>query len=136
MSRQPTSQMAWGRHAGQVNFDERRLALHLEVTVRTLQLWWHGANAGPLEVWLQEQRVLRAVPLLELFGSVKEVAALSGYTQPASFCRQFKRCHGLTAGAYVVRFKARSPWWLDKGMLPQLRSLQSACRAHLAHRWD
>jgi AraC-like DNA-binding protein len=126
--------MEWHRLARHADFVERRLAQQLGVTQRTIQSWWKDMGGPPLEAWLLEQRLGIAIPLLELFGSVKEAAALAGYSDPTVFGRLFKRCHGLTPGEYLAAFQTRSPWWSDKEMRHSLLAMQNDCRTELGKR--
>lgn len=138
MSRRYPSLAEWQDSARHASYDEHRLARHLGVTQRTLQRWWRPHGLGSLEVWLWEQRLPRTVRLLELFGSVKEVASLAGYTDPTLYGRHFKRAHGITPGEYIARFKAVSPWWLDLEMRDQLRAMQGEYREkhiRIAEKW-
>lgn len=126
--------MAWLRLAKELGYDERRMARRFGVTTRSLQRWWRRQEEGSLEEWLGEQRFLEAVQWLRLVGSVKEAAAQAGYPEAASFCREFKRWHGLTPGTYVAGFKARSLWWSDPELRIQMLDLQFQARQHAERR--
>lgn len=125
---------SWWKLASDQGFDQKQMARHCRVTLRTLHRWWQSLGIGSLEDWLQEQRFLASLLLLEVLGSVKEVAVLTGYTSPAVFIRQFKRYYNLTPGQYVAQFKARSAWWTAPELRLELRELQSSARQHVAQR--
>lgn len=131
MPHRPTNLLEWHDLSRQAGQDERRLARQLGVTQRTLQLWWRPLGIGSLEVWLQERRLALSVPLLQLFGSVKEAAVLAGYSDSTVFGRQFRHFHEITPGEYIARFQATSPWWTDPQKRPGLLAMQNECRAKM-----
>lgn len=90
----------------QHGFRVKALAVHLGMTVRTLErrfLLELGMNP---KVWLVRERMRLSVRLLTERIPNKQIAAALGYTSDSNFYRDFKRWHGCAPTAYArgVRF--------------------------------
>lgn len=79
------------------------------VPERSLNRRFKAATGSTIMAHVQNLRIEEAKRLLESEGaSADEIAAIVGYENPAFFRRLFKRCTGLTPGAYRRMFRPLS----------------------------
>ena len=102
----------WAEHARSAGYDERRLAMHRQITVRQLQRQFQrDLNRAP-EEWLNELRMVDARQLLLEARQVKEVACQLGFKQQSNFFRKFKETYRMTPSQFAreaAQNQAKSP---------------------------
>ncbi|WP_136658776.1 helix-turn-helix domain-containing protein [Nitratireductor sp. XY-223] len=77
-----------------------------EIPERSLKRRFKAATGSTLIAYVQNLRIEEAKRLLETSNIIAdEIAALVGYENPAFFRRLFKRCTGITPGAYRRMFQ-------------------------------
>jgi AraC-like DNA-binding protein len=84
----------WDELAAEALYSTHALAAIVGVTERQLERYFKDEKRGLPHVWLNELRQARAMYLLNLGHTVKEVSGMVGYKQPSTFSREFKRHHG------------------------------------------
>ena len=77
------------------------LSEKLKVSPRQLRRYTRTRFGRSPQVWLNEQRLRRAGPMLEELRSVKQVAFQLGFKQVSHFSREFKRQYGLAPTAFL-----------------------------------
>src|SRR5262249_40918113 len=85
----------WGDVAYAVGYRPTELSRRCRTSVRTLERFSQRSEHKPLEEWLRELRLRRALILLRSGATVKVVAAELSYKQCSHFSRQFKAFYGL-----------------------------------------
>jgi len=83
-----------GRLAAELRWSASALADSCNVSVRTLRRHIQRKTGKSTKAWLGDQRQRCAAQLLASGSSVKEIALILGYTQPANFSRGYKRYWG------------------------------------------
>ena len=98
----------WLELAEQASWCVALLAAHCGVSVRTLELYFHGAMGECPRQWLFEQCMRRAADLLRARKSVTETALALGYKYDnrGNFSRDFKRLWGCSPVIYQKRVSA------------------------------
>ena len=89
----------WTELARQANWSATLLAKKCNVSVRTLERFFHEKMGKSPQVWLAEQRQREALELLRVSSSVKETAITLGYKHPTHFSRDFKKHWGHSPAA-------------------------------------
>ncbi len=84
----------WSELTQQASWSVAVLARKRGVSVRTLERYFRKRMPKSPKAWLLEQRQLRAIELLRDGCSVKETAALLGYTHADHFSHEFKKHWG------------------------------------------
>ena len=94
--------------AAQSGFRVDRMCRRLGVSGRHFQrLFQEAVGMAPKE-WLKAERMVAARHRLREGGAVKEVAMDLGYTQTATFSREFLLCYGVQPTTFVQRSAARA----------------------------
>jgi AraC-like DNA-binding protein len=83
--------------ARKAHYKARLLAIQLHVSLRTLERLFKAALGVSPQAWLKKQRQVEQRRLAQRGFLAKEIAAEVGYRHTSSFCRQFKREHGLSS---------------------------------------
>jgi transcriptional regulator GlxA family with amidase domain len=79
---------------------------HCDIPERSLKRRFTTATGSTLITYVQNLRIEEAKRLLESKAiAADDIAAQVGYENPAFFRRLFKRCTGLTPGAYRRMFQ-------------------------------
>jgi AraC-like DNA-binding protein len=86
-----------------------KLALSIGLHVRTLERRFSDELHATPKVWIWQERIKLAVPLLTEGFSNKEVAASLGYSCVSNFCRDFKRHFGRAPQAFGLENRNRVP---------------------------
>jgi len=97
------------RLAAECGFRVDRICLRLGVSGRHFQRLFQDAVGLAPKEWLRAERMVAARHRLREGGAVKEVAMDLGYTQTASFSREFLACYGVQPTTFVQR----SAMWMS-----------------------
>ena len=90
----------WIEMAEFSGFKARKMAEIYGVSLRTLERYFEEDLARKPQEWLNEQRMITALEMLESGKSIKETAADLGFKQTTHFHREYKRVHGVTPSIF------------------------------------
>jgi len=80
----------------------RGFAKELRISPRQLQRLTRRVFGQSPQEWLDEQRLIMAVPKLKRLRSVKAVSFQLGYKQVSHFSREFKQYHGVCPTTFLA----------------------------------
>ena len=103
----------WVKLAQDAGYQTKALSIKLNVSCRQLNRYTQEAFGQSPQAWLDQQRLLKAVQMIEKSRSAKEVAAELGFKQVSHFSRKFKIFYGLPPIAYLT--------WSDRQKAAQKR---------------
>ena len=84
-----------------------RISNRLGISGRHFQRLFQDAMGMAPKEWLRAERMVAARHLLREGGAVKEVAMDLGYTQTATFSREFMLCYGVQPTTFVRQSASR-----------------------------
>ncbi len=97
----------WIHLAEHAGFQSCRLAQQIGLSRRQVERYIKRHFGLTPQQWLRQLRMTRAVELIRVMHSVKEVAYALGFSQVSSFCHQFKAHHGMTCSEYAAAIAQR-----------------------------
>jgi AraC-like DNA-binding protein len=106
MVRPIPSRLQWEELAVQAGYQATVLATICQRSSRHLRRQFQSSLGCSPQIWLDEQRLVRAQQMLLSGASVKEVALTLGFRHPSHFCRHFKARAGMTPSQFVLRRSA------------------------------
>ena len=92
----------WQKLACLARYDARELAIHCDISLRTLQRQFQEALKRSPQHWLKEQRLLAAKDLLIQGIPIKAIASDLGFKHYSHFCRQFKELSKMTPSEFAA----------------------------------
>ncbi len=118
----------WLRLAREVEYDPRKLAERVGVSLRQLQRYFSQDFGMPPREWLKEKRAVDARVLLRERISLKRVAVALGYDHASQFSRDFKVSYRMTPKEFrrrcVQPFSVESRLGLKKSAFTPPRELR------------
>jgi transcriptional regulator GlxA family with amidase domain len=100
----------WHELAKDANWSAAKLAKLCCVSLRTLERHFLKNMGKSPKAWLSEQRLQRAINLLQDGSSVKETAGLLGYKHPNHLTNRFKKHCGHCPTVNPAPIRAQNPW--------------------------
>lgn len=104
-----TDHAQWLHLAEHAGFQSCRLAQQIGLSRRQVERYIKRHFGLSPQQWLRQLRMARAIELIRVMHSVKEVAYALGFSQVSSFCHQFKAHYGMTCSEYAAVIAARRP---------------------------
>jgi AraC-like DNA-binding protein len=93
---------SWTELAKVARYNVGSFAKLCRLSNRQLQRQFRSYLGCSPQVWLDEQRIAAACPLLLSGKSVKMVAYDLGFKQTSHFCRKFKAANKMTPSQFIV----------------------------------
>ncbi|MFO1500950.1 MAG: helix-turn-helix transcriptional regulator [Verrucomicrobiota bacterium] len=86
----------WPRIAHDARYHAGRLAVQTQHSLRQLERYFLNTFGQPPQAWLDQQRLVKCLDLLQDGKHLKEIAAELGYSHSSHLIRHFKREFGTT----------------------------------------
>ncbi len=102
-------QQLWLELVVESNYNASQLAQICGISLRQLENYFMEDFGRSPHNWLTEQRMIAARKLLGASDSIKEVAFTLKYKQLSHFCREFKKCYGITPTDFCLYTFPKTP---------------------------